>query len=214
MSKIANMLKMVEILSDKQIHSIKELAEILEVSPRMIRVYKTELEQAGIYIDSVRGIYGGYIIDDVLNSIDIGFTSQDLDLLNEIDSYILKIKDFVYKDEYEKIITKIQNAYAKNKEQKDNINLNSIQNNNLRTLYKDFRMSINNKNKVYIEYVSLNSGNTKRIVHPAEMFSYMEDWYIAAFCEKRKEIRLFKLKNITCYKILDEKYDETFQIKK
>lgn len=30
----------------------------------MIRQYKNELEEAGIYIDSVTGKYGGYKIDD------------------------------------------------------------------------------------------------------------------------------------------------------
>lgn len=214
MSKIANMLRMLDILKDKKVHSIKELSETLEVSPRMIRVYKTELEQAGIYIDSVKGIYGGYSIDGCLNRIDVGLSSEDVDWLSEIKRYILSINDFVYKDELEKIITKIENAYVKNNEQKDNINLSNIQNNNLRTIYKDFRSAINNKNKVFIEYLSVNSGETKRIIHPAELFSYLEEWYVAAFCEKRKEIRLFKLKDIVSYSILDEKYDEKFQLKK
>ena len=58
MSKIANMLNMIQILKDKKIHSIQSLAEKLEVSERMIRQYKNELEEAGIYIDSVTGKYG------------------------------------------------------------------------------------------------------------------------------------------------------------
>ena len=50
MSKIANMLNMLQILKDNQIHSIDELSRVLEVSPRMIRRYKEELDQTGIYI--------------------------------------------------------------------------------------------------------------------------------------------------------------------
>lgn len=60
MSKIANMLNMVNLLQDRNIHKIAELAEQLELSPRMIRQYKLELEQAGIYISSITGKYGGY----------------------------------------------------------------------------------------------------------------------------------------------------------
>ena len=48
MSKVANMLNMLQILKDRNIHSISSLAERLEVSERMIRQYKLELEQAGI----------------------------------------------------------------------------------------------------------------------------------------------------------------------
>ena len=60
MSKIANMLNMLQILKDKKVHSISSLSEELEVSERMIRQYKLELEEAGIYLKSLTGKYGGY----------------------------------------------------------------------------------------------------------------------------------------------------------
>ena len=60
MSKISNMLNMLQILKDNQIHSIASLSQELEVSQRMIREYKQELEQAGIYLKSYTGKYGGY----------------------------------------------------------------------------------------------------------------------------------------------------------
>ena len=52
---------MLRILSNGRKYSISDLAERLEVSPRIIRSYKDELDEAGIYIDSVKGKYGGYI---------------------------------------------------------------------------------------------------------------------------------------------------------
>lgn len=78
MSKVANMLNMVNLLKDGKIHNMKEIAEQIEVSPRMIKQYKNELEQAGIYIDSKRGISGGYSLNSELNNIDVGLTSQEL----------------------------------------------------------------------------------------------------------------------------------------
>ena len=71
MSKIANMLNMLQILKDKKIHSISDLANQLEVSERMIRQYKVELEQAGIYLKSYTGKYGGYRIDENNNFLRI-----------------------------------------------------------------------------------------------------------------------------------------------
>ena len=59
MSKVANMLKMIKILKDEKIHNMKDIAEKIEISPRMVKQYKNELEQAGIYIESKRGINGG-----------------------------------------------------------------------------------------------------------------------------------------------------------
>ena len=67
MSKLSNVLTMFEYLSSGYKFSIIELSERLEVSPRMIRVYKDELEKAGIYIDSVKGPYGGYVLNQDIN---------------------------------------------------------------------------------------------------------------------------------------------------
>lgn len=159
MSKVSNMLNMLQILKDEKIHSIQELSEKLEVSERMIRQYKLELEQAGIYINSITGKYGGYKI--------------------EKDNNFLKLEDIVKEE-----------------------------------MYIIMKKAIKNTNKVEIKYNSINSGITKRIIHPAELFCYIDKWYVAAFCELRNEIRLFKLENIIEYKILDEIYNDKIKIKK
>ena len=159
MSKIANMLNMLQILKDKEIHNISSLAENLEVSERMIRQYKLELEQAGIYLKSFTGKYGGYQLDK--------------------NSNFLKIENEV-------------------KEK----------------MYIVMKKSIFNKNKVKIRYDSINSGITQRIIHPAELFLYIDKWYIAAFCELRNEIRLFKLENIKEYEVLEDVYTDKNIIKK
>ena len=159
MSKVANMLNMLQILKDKNIHSISSLAERLEVSERMIRQYKLELEQAGIYLKSYTGKFGGYQLDE--------------------NSNFLKIKNEV-------------------KEK----------------MYLVMKKAIANNNKVKIKYKSVNSGITERIIHPAELFIYLDKWYIAAFCELRDEIRLFKLDDIIEYEILAEKYIDKNTIKK
>ena len=67
MSKISNVLTMLEYLSSGRKYSIQELSEKLEVSPRMIRVYKDEIEKAGIYIDTIKGPYGGYVLNQNIN---------------------------------------------------------------------------------------------------------------------------------------------------
>lgn len=210
MSKIANMLNMINILKDGKMHNMKELAEQIEVSPRMIKQYKNELEQAGIYIDSKRGIYGGYSLNSELNTIDVGLTSQELVQLKEIEKY------FDDKKEIRRIIRKISNSYEKNtkldnsKKIKKIIETGKLE---LEEIYINIRKAINGRNKVYIEYFSKESGISKRVIHPAEMFFYLNEWYVAAFCERKGAIRLFKLNDILEYKILDEVYDN-FEIKR
>ena len=210
MSKVANMLKMIKILKDEKIHNMKDLAEKIEISPRMVKQYKNELEQAGIYIESKRGINGGYSLNKELNNIDIGLTYQELIKLKEIEQYFNDDQDF------KKIIGKIIESYEKNINEADLKKINRIQELgkiNLKDTYLSLRKAINRKNKVKIKYYSNDSGLNDRVIHPAEMFYYLEEWYVAAFCEKRNAIRLFKLNDIKEYEILDDEY-ENFELKK
>lgn len=210
MSKVANMLKMIKILKDEKIHNMKDIAEKIEISPRMVKQYKNELEQAGIYIESKRGINGGYSLNKELNNIDIGLTYQELIKLKEIEQYFNENQDF------KKIIGKIIESYEKNINEADLKKINRIQELgkiNLKDTYLSLRKAINRKNKVKIKYYSNDFGSNDRVIHPAEMFYYLEEWYVAAFCEKRNAIRLFKLNDIQEYEILDDEY-ENFELKK
>ena len=204
------MLKMIKILKDEKIHNMKDIAEKIEISPRMVKQYKNELEQAGIYIESKRGINGGYSLNKELNNIDIGLTYQELIKLKEIEQYFNENQDF------KKIIGKIIESYEKNINEADLKKINRIQELgkiNLKDIYLSLRKAINRKNKVKIKYYSNDFGSNDRVIHPAEMFYYLEEWYVAAFCEKRNAIRLFKLNDIQEYEILDDKY-EKFEFKK
>lgn len=53
MGKINNVLAMLKILEGGQKYSVQELADRLEVSKRMIKIYKNELEKAGIYVETI-----------------------------------------------------------------------------------------------------------------------------------------------------------------
>ncbi len=101
MSKLSNILTMLEYLSNGKKYSIKELSERLEVSPRMIRVYKDELEKAGIYIDSVKGPCGGYELNQNINSLK-KFTNLNNVKINN--NEYLKIVDKAIKEKSKCII--------------------------------------------------------------------------------------------------------------
>lgn len=82
MSKLGNTLAMLKILETGRKYSVKELSEMLEVSPRMIKEYKAALDQAGIYIDTVYGVYGGYVYNSK-NNYDVTFNFSDLKVLEK-----------------------------------------------------------------------------------------------------------------------------------
>ena len=128
MSKVANMLNMVKILEDGKIHTIQDLADELEVSTRMIRIYKQELEQAGIYIQGKQGINGGYILDNMKSTIDIGLTGEE----------IYQLKNMKKNELDEAIINKIIKAYITNEHRKDNTESKQLMP-EFTEIYKDVR---------------------------------------------------------------------------
>ena len=83
MGKLSNMIYMIDLLNTGNIYTIKELAEKLGVTERMIRYYKNEICSNGIAIESFKGPNGGYfMIDKIKNYTSIN--KYDIQLLENI----------------------------------------------------------------------------------------------------------------------------------
>lgn len=200
MSKVSNVITLLELLQSGRKYSIKELSTILEVSERMIRVYKEDLEKAGIYIDSILGPYGGYVLTRPVKIPIRRFSENDYKLL---DQYIEKEPDEVKRESLLTLQNKIKGIYIGSKQDTSKFKLED-------ELQKKFNLltrAIREKCKVRIRYYSYNKGENERIIDPAEMFLFQDGWYCAAFCEKKQDIRHFELKRILEYELLEEKYE-------
>lgn len=200
MSKISNVITMLELLGQGRKYSVKELSEHLEVSERMIRIYKEELEKAGIYIDTIMGPYGGYVLNQHIKLPIRKFTKEDSLLL---DDYIRYETNQEKKEALTNLQDKINGIYLSISDRKQNLNLKD------ETLkkYNTLTRAIKEKRKVKILYYSYNKGENERVIDPAEMFLFKDGWYCAAFCERKKDIRHFELKRILKYQLLEEKYE-------
>ena len=112
MSKISNIITMLELLQSGRKYSISELSNKLEVSKRMIRLYKEDLEKAGIYLDTIMGPYGGYVLNQSIRMPVRKFKMKDAKLL---DRYIKdeKNKDIPIEDCFhvDSIVLKIDNKF-------------------------------------------------------------------------------------------------------
>ena len=119
MSKISNMLTMLQLLQNGRKYSIKELASKLEVSERMIRSYKDEFELAGIYIESIRGPYGGYVLNQdiklterYIKPSNIDFNNRELyNLLSKAIKEKRKCYIKYYSKEHDKITERVIKPY-------------------------------------------------------------------------------------------------------
>ena len=200
MSKVSNVLTMIELLQSGRKYSIKELADKLEVSERMIRVYKEDMEKAGIYVDTIMGPYGGYVLNQSVRLPVRKFKAKDANLL---DKYISSEKDKNVKEQLVLLQDKIKGVYIGSKQEEKELNLKD----EIGKKYNMLTRAIKEKRKVKILYYSYGKGENERVIDPAEMFLFQDGWYCAAFCEKKQDIRHFELKRIIKYQLLDEKYE-------
>ena len=194
MSKISNVLLMLQYLENGRKYNIKELSEKLEVSERMVRLYKEELEEAGIYIDSIMGPYGGYVLNQSIRVPQRKFSIEDYQFLKN-----LNVKD-TEKEKLNLIADKVHGVYFNSRN--ENLELKD----NIKNIYNIITRAINEKRKVKINYYSYNNGNLDRVIRPYEMFLYNTGWGCAAFCELRNDLRHFELKRINNIELLDEKF--------
>ena len=198
MSKLSNIITMMELLNNGRKYSIDELSTILEVTPRMIRFYKEELDKAGIYIDTIRGPYGGYVLNQSIRIPTRKFKNSDYLLLGKlaelVDDSSLKKEINILKDKVRGVYQgSIQEKLEMNKEEKDKYNVLS--------------RAIKEKKKVEVLYYSYEKGENLRVIHPIDLYLYYDSWYTSAFCELRNDMRHFELKRIREIKLLEEIYE-------
>ncbi len=199
MTKLSNILLMLQYLQSGRKYSVKELSEKIEVSERQIRCYKEELEKAGIYIDSIMGPYGGYVLNQLVRIPVRKFKKKDYELL---DKYIELEEDKQIKEKLILLQDKIKGVYTGSKQEIKELNLKD----ETLSKYNLLTRAIKEKKKVFIRYYSYNKGENERIICPAEMFLFQDGWYVAAFCLKKNDIRHFELKRIIKIELLDENF--------
>jgi predicted DNA-binding transcriptional regulator YafY len=194
MSKVSNAILMLQYLENGRKYSVSELASLLEVSERMVRVYKEELEKAGIYIDTIMGPYGGYVLNQSIRVPSRKFSHDDYLFLHNLN---VSDKD---RERLEIIADKVRGVYF------DSHNENIELKDDTKNYFNILTRAIKEKRKVLINYYSYVHGNQDRIIHPLDMFLYNSGWGCAAYCEKKNDLRHFELKRINEIRLLDEKF--------
>lgn len=192
MGKFSNMLYMIDLLNTGNKYSVKELSQKLGVTERMIRYYKEELENNGIFIESFKGPNGGYfMIDKVKNYI--SFNKYDVQLLENV-SKVLENSNFSFMKSYKDLLEKVKNMYSIAEEKsKFIVDIKSLDNNEIFNIVKS---SIKKQESINIEYRNIDGMISKRTIHPLQLFNYKDINYVTAYCELRKDIRHFEIERI------------------
>lgn len=200
MSKISNVTLMLEYLSSGRKYSIQELSELLEVSPRMVRIYKEELEKAGIFVETLKGVYGGYVLNQHINTPYLLFDHQDV---AAIDECILQSDDGNLKNRLVDIKKKITTNLLKDENSKDTL-MNNDQELNV---YNKLSRALKNHKKVRIKYYNLQHGESIRTIYPLGMYLFQGEWWCSSYWEEKDDMRQFHITRISECDILDETFE-------
>lgn len=183
MSKIGNTLTMLRLLESGQKYSVKELSNKLEVSPRMVKTYKEELEKSGIYIDTICGRYGGYVYHKKHN-YNVSFDYLDVDAL---ESVLYKLNT----DEQQKLsitLEKIRSIVIYSADEKRNI---KIDKDDLQNKYNIISKAIKEQKTLTFKF-----HNKERKFLPYS-FSFHKDFiYITGLSINENDIKTLNLSGI------------------
>jgi predicted DNA-binding transcriptional regulator YafY len=228
MSKVSNCIRLLEILNTGKTYKIAELSELLETNPRNIIEYKKELENAGYYINSSRGRYGGYFLEQESILPIITLDADGLTSYQQGVNYLLSRSDFVNKNSFIKSSGKILSMLRKQKFMNavtviDRFPL-AMPQLEIQIRYNLISYSIDNRTTIKMTYRSLKNIEKKYLVNPYKLFMYNNAWFFLAWDTKRNDVLYFKInriinlnltdKNFEVYKYFDEKqYLDDFGMK-
>lgn len=187
MSKISKNIQMLNILSSGKKYTCQQLSKILEISPRMIRVYKDELEKEGIYIDSILGKDGGYVLRSKIELPLILFNENDISILN---SLIEKNNDVEDLKKLNHLKEKVTNYCRIVNEDNNLLDKSKLY------ILEEIKNAISKKNSIKIEYYSKGI-KKQRIIYPKQIYVYDNlIMIIVQYSEDSNDIRHLNLNRI------------------
>lgn len=189
-----------------------KLANILETSERTIYRDIEILCQSGIPIMSIPGPKGGYafmenykiksnimlkgdMVNLLLSTIGVR-PEKNSDSELELQNLMLKLENGLSQENKEEIINARKKFFVDTEPW-----FGEIVNNNYMDLIKK---SVLEMKKLKIKYKNYDGIIKERIIRPLGVIVKNNLWYVAAFCERTKEQRVFKCSRIEAVEYLDE----------
>lgn len=209
MSKVANALRMYMLLQSRGMMQVGEIAQELGVTPRMVKNYKNDLEEAHIYIGSVLGRHGGYYLESHMSLRGLDITPEELDSVKKA-GQVIRNSNYHFAGDFETLTSKVLNEkrdfeevcyYSKG--------VRPVAMEDEQEVWRDMNQAIGAKQKIKIRYRAIGNKEQdiqERIIHPYGLCDHKGAAYIYGYCELRKEGRIFKLLRLISYEILRDQF--------
>ena len=209
-SKTTLCIRMLQILNSGRIYKVSELANLLETNPRNIIEYKRELEDAGYFIVSIPGKFGGYQLDKSSIIPSLKLTEEEKKILQVASDYLNARGDFLDSSIYQKAMSKIFSSMNTLPLVDETFIIPGftlvMSNEELHSRYTAIETCISNKKKISIDFLSTDNVVRTRVIHPYKLFMFNNAWFVIGYCELANDIRYFKLNRIESFTELNQKF--------
>lgn len=204
--KIDRLLGILNVLANVDRITIQELAERFEVSKRTIFRDLETLNESGVPIVTYSGIGGGVSIiegykikNNILSKKDKKNIFTALNGLMSIDesSDLTNLIAKLIPEEISMVFSESDYVIDLSSWFQDSITQEKV---------SILHEAIKNRNCIYLEYIS-QSSHSSRIIHPHKLVFKQSYWYLYAFCENKREFRLFKINRIVDIKVTDVSFN-------
>ncbi len=203
--RMDRLFSIVVILLNKDKTTAKELAERFEVSTRTIYRDIDVLSSAGIPVYTNKGNGGGIsLLENYTLSKTMISQKESEGLL-----FALKTLQATKYPNVDTIINKLSSLF-KNTTTEDWIEVDFIgwegTPTNV-TRFNDIKQATINSQAISFVYLNSYGQKTKRTVNPIKLIYKGQAWYLWAYCELKKDFRLFKLNRIKKLKVTEKSFE-------
>lgn len=210
MGKTSICIKMLELLNTGRIFKVSELAYILETTSRNIIEYKRELEEAGYYIDSIPGRYGGYKLEKSNIMPSLKLTNEEKLGLMKGYEMIMSKPEFMYTKHFVGAMSKISSSILLKHSEEPTIFIDkwplAMPKEQVLERYDLITEAIKKKKTLKLEYLTTKNVYANKEINPYKLYMFDNEWYVLALSKNDNDIKYFKLNRIGQIELTNEDF--------
>ncbi len=208
MRRADRLFQIVQLIRGRRLSTADYLAARLEVSPRTVYRDVAALQMQGVPIEGEAGV--GYRMRAGFDLPPLMFTKEEAQALvaavrlaqPSLDRALAAQSDSALG----KIIAVLPPAARAAAESLPLFALGSRMTAELSERLAQARAATEGRNKIRLDYLSLDDARSERIVRPLACFFWGPSWTLAAWCELRGDFRSFRVDRIAALAVLEERF--------
>ena len=208
MRRTDRLFELIQIFRDGRLKLGRNLAEQLGVSLRTLYRDIDTLVASGIPIEGERGV--GYILREPIFLPPLNLSHIELEALQFGMELAKRSSDKELNAAANSLLQKVHAVLPANKQGTNRRWPMSVYSTNLAADVQHLpvlRVAIANRRKVDLHYNSLAGVTSRRVVRPLQVEFWGQVWTCTAWCEARKDFRVFRVDHIEMVSLLDAAFE-------